>query len=72
MTETSKQPFDPDVGIRKRILERAKAITTEILTRFSIAADDLENDQHRAALGALDGLDNQIQALRSLLRLIDF
>ena len=72
MTEKNAQnPFDVDAAIRKRIIERAKVINTEILTRFALAADDLENNQHRAALGALDGLEDQIQTFRSLLRLFE-
>jgi len=72
VTETKSQnSFDVDAAIRKRIIERAKVINTEILTRFSLAADDLDNNQHRAALGALDGLEKQIETFRSLLRLIE-
>jgi hypothetical protein len=72
MTETNKepQPHDPDEAIRARVLERAKAVNSEILVRFQIAADDLEAGQHRAALGALDGIEAQLSTMRSVLLLL--
>jgi hypothetical protein len=62
---------DLDSAIRERILERAKKYNSEILKRFSIAADDLENNKHRAALGALDGIDSILQEFRTLLRMAE-
>jgi hypothetical protein len=72
MTEvpTNPTPDDPDAAIRERILERAREYNAEILQRFSIAAEDLANNKHRAALGALDGLDSTLQEFRTLLRLM--
>jgi hypothetical protein len=62
---------DPDDAIRDRIIARAKKYNAEILKRFSIAADDLENNNHRAALGALDGIDTTLLEFRALLRLME-
>ena len=72
MTETNTQPqlHDPDEAIRQRILGRAKTINAEILARLRIALDDLEAGQHRAALGALDGIEAQIGIIRSVLLLL--
>jgi hypothetical protein len=64
------QPHDPDEAIRKRVLERAKKINDEILSRLKTASDDLEAGQHRAALGALDGIEAQINIIRSVLLLL--
>jgi len=64
-------PADLDSAIRERILERAKRYNAEILQRFSIAGEDLANNKHRAALGALDGIDLTLQEFRTLLRLIE-
>jgi hypothetical protein len=69
-TNTQPQPHDPDEAIRQRILGRAKTINTEILARLRIALDDLEAGQHRAALGALDGIEAQIGIIRSVLLLL--
>jgi hypothetical protein len=69
-TNTETRPHDPDEAIRERILGRAKAINEEILARLSTAADDLEAGQHRAALGALDGIEAQIDTMRSVLLLL--
>jgi hypothetical protein len=72
MTETNKhpQPLNPDEAIRLRILERAKAINTAILARLTTAQDDLAAGQHRAALGALDGIEAQLNIIRSVLLLL--
>ena len=69
-TNTEAQPHDLDEAIRLHILERAKAINSELLTRLRIAAEDLEAGRHRAALGGLDGLERQIETMRSLLLLL--
>jgi hypothetical protein len=72
MTETNSHSHlhDPDEATRDRVLERAKAINAEILTRLRTAQDDLEAGQHRAALGALDGIEAQLNIIRSVLLLL--
>jgi|HubBroStandDraft_2_1064218.scaffolds.fasta_scaffold113912_2 hypothetical protein len=69
-TNTEPHPRDPDEVIRERIIDRAKAVNAEILDRLRIAADDLEAGQLRAALGALDGIEAQINIIRSVLLLL--
>ena len=70
MTKTKSQSRDPDEAIRERILSRAKAVNAQILDRLRIAADDLEAGEHRAALGALDGIEAQLTIIRSVLLLL--
>jgi hypothetical protein len=72
MTETNvhHEPRDPDEAIRKRVIERAMAINTKLLARLAMVADDLDVGAHRAALGGLDGLERQIETMRSLLLLL--
>ena len=72
MTETNahSEPHDPDEAIRERILVRAKTVNAEILARLRTAQDDLEAGQHRAALGALDGIEARITIIRSVLLLL--
>lgn len=72
MTETSTQPQQPDLdeALRRRILERAKAINAKLMARFSTAAEDLDVGQHRAALGGLGGVESHIHTLRSFLLLL--
>ncbi len=69
-TNTEPQPHDTDKAIRDRILERAKAINSELLTQLSFTAEDLDARHHRAALGGLDGVERQIGTMRSLLLLL--
>jgi len=70
MTKTKTQLPDPDEAIRERVLARAKTLNAEIIDRLRIAADDLEAGEHRAALGALDGIEAQLTIIRSVLLLL--
>jgi hypothetical protein len=74
MTKTNDQrrTLDPNEAIRQNILDRVKAINAELLTRLSVAASDLEDGHHLAALGGLDGMELQIEDFRCLLRLLNF
>jgi hypothetical protein len=69
-TNTEAQPHDLDEAIRLRVLDRAKAINSELLTRLRVAAEDLEAGRHRAALGGIDSVERQIDTMRSLLLLL--
>lgn len=72
MTEPNKnsQQHDADELLRKRVIERAMAINSKLLARLATVADDLDVGGHRAALGGLDGLERQIDIMRSLLLLL--
>ena len=70
MTETNTEPRDLDEAIRKRVIERAMAINTKLLARLATVADDLDVGGHRSALGGLDGIERQIETMRSLLLLL--
>lgn len=72
MTETNTQPTprDLDEALRKRVIERAMAINSKLLARLATVADDLDAGGHLAALGGLDGLERQIDTMRSLLLLL--
>lgn len=67
---TELRPPDPDEAIRERILERAKAISDKLFSRLGIVDDDLEKGMHRAAIGGLDGIEREIDTLRSFLLLL--
>jgi hypothetical protein len=71
MTNPKNSPTDPDEAIRERILSRAKGLTTEIAERVGIALSDLDAGRHRAALGALDGIERQLTIIRSVLLLLE-
>jgi hypothetical protein len=72
MTETNSQPQPPDLdeAIRQRILARAEAINGKLLARLVTVADDLDAGGYRAAIGGLDGLERQIETMRSFLLLL--
>jgi len=69
-TITQPQPHDFDEAIRKRVIERAMAINAKLLAKLATVADDLDLGGHRAALGGLDGLERQIETMRSFLLLL--
>lgn len=71
MTQPNNDTIEPDVALREAVLARAKVITAEFVNRFAIAHDELEAGRHRAALGALDGAENEFQNFRTLLRLLE-
>jgi hypothetical protein len=70
MTVPSTQSDDLDEVIRQRILERARVITTKLLSQLGTVADDVDAGGHRAALGGLDGIERQIATMRSFLLLL--
>lgn len=72
MTKPTKRPRPRDIDeeLRLRVLERAKTINANILSQLSTVATDLDEGAHLAALGGLDGLEQRIATLRSLLLLL--
>ena len=72
MTETNHQPqqLDPEELIRVRVFERVKAINTKLVSRLGTLADDLESGSHCGALGGLDGIEREIDTMRSFLLLL--
>jgi len=69
MTEINPQSPDIDEAIHRRIVARATEINAKLLARLTTAAEDLGLGRCRAALGALDGIEKQIHAMRTLLQL---
>lgn len=70
MTRSNETPH-PDEAIRERIFSRAKGLTTEVAERVGLALGDLDAGEHRAALGALDGIERQLSIIRSVLLLLE-
>lgn len=72
MTEPADQSQSAvlDAAIRERIIARATAINAKLLERLQTAADDLAVGGYRAALGGLDGMERQIDRMRSFLLLL--
>lgn len=61
---------DADAVIRERIIGRAKTLTTEIIDRLTVAVADLSDGKHLAALGALAGIEQELNTVRSILLLL--
>ncbi|MFP5234332.1 MAG: hypothetical protein ACLGSD_00395 [Acidobacteriota bacterium] len=67
---TPPHPPDPDAALRARIIERTKAINETLLARLKTVADDLDAGGHLAALGGLDGIEREVEQMRSFLLLL--
>lgn len=74
MTDRHNHPTqpdrDPDAALRERILEQATRRTTDIIDRLTVAVTDLGDGRHFAALGALDGIERDVNTVRSILLLL--
>ena len=72
MTETNLQRPTPetDDALRKLVLHRAREINGKILTSLAIVSDELDDNNYLGAIGGLDGLESEIQSMRSLLLLL--
>lgn len=70
MTGLQPKPIDPDEAVRNRVLERVKAINDALLARLHTVADDLNAGVHLAALGGLDGIEREVEQMRSFLLLL--
>ena len=64
------QPHELDEALRKLVIKRAMKINSTLLGRLAAVADDLDAGGHRAALGGIDGIERQIDTMRSLLLLL--
>lgn len=63
-------PGDIDALVRRHILARARAVSGKLLARLAAIADDLDAGRDLAALGGLEGIEREIQTLRSFLLLL--
>jgi len=72
MTKTIHFPPSDDLDkiIRKRVLDHAKALNTSAMERIAIVANHLDAGEHRAALGAMDGIEEVLATLRCFLLLL--
>jgi len=64
------QPHDPNEAVRKLVIARAAEINGRLLARLATVADDLDLGGSLAALGGLDGIDRDIDRMRSFLLLL--
>lgn len=72
MTEPNRNPQPPELddALRRLVLARASAINGRVLARLATVSDDLDAGGHLAALGGLDGLEREIDRMRSFLLLL--
>jgi hypothetical protein len=61
---------DIDVVLRRHIMARAPGINGKILALLGHTADDLDSGNGLAALGGLEGIERDVQILRSFLLLL--
>lgn len=64
------QPPDREAALRAYILDLAREMSRHLVMRLQVIHDDLKDNNHRAALGGLDGIERDINILRSFLLLV--
>lgn len=69
-TKAKTLPPDIDALLRRHILARAKGINGKLLALLATTSDDLDAGNGLAALGGLDGIERDVQTLRSFLLLL--
>ncbi len=69
-TNPNLPPPDIDALLRRHILARARGINGKLLAQLATASDDLDAGNGLAALGGLDGIERDVQTLRSFLLLL--
>ena len=62
--------LDPDLLLRQHIISRAKLVSGTLLERLVTATNDLGAGNGLAALGGIDGIERDVQTLRSFLLLL--
>ena len=72
MTPSDPQtpPRELNLAVKRLILARAAEINGKLLARLATVADDLDQGSHLAALGGLDGIEREIDRMRSFLLLL--
>lgn len=70
MTQSDRKVQPGDLRLRRLILAQAAEINGKLLARLAMVADDLDQGCPLAALGGLDGLERQIETMRSFLLLL--
>ena len=58
-------------AIRRLLFRRADLLTQHLLKRMADVASHIRSDDYRAVIGALDGLESDIQTIRTLMALMD-
>ena len=61
----------PTEAIRALLFQRAQVLNDHLLRRLADAAGHINNKEHRAVIGALDGLEADIQTIRTLMVLME-
>jgi hypothetical protein len=70
MNNPKPNQHDPDPALRQAVLEKATAINVKLQDRFQTVAEDLAAGEHLAAIGGLDGIECEINTMRSFLLLL--
>ena len=63
-------PQSPTKGIRSLLFRKAEAINERLLTRLQDAAGHLSRNENRAVIGALAGLEAEVELMRTFMVLI--
>ena len=63
-------PQSPTEAIRSLLFRKAELLTERLLTRLTDTASHLSKNEARAVIGALSGMESDIENLRTLMVLV--
>jgi len=63
-------PQSPTKAIRSLLFRKAKEINERLLTRLQDAAGHLSGNENRAVIGALAGMETEVERMRTFMVLI--
>ncbi len=64
------EPQSPAEAIRSLLFRKAKLVTERLLTRLTDTTSHLSKNEARAVIGALAGMESDIENLRTLMVLV--
>jgi hypothetical protein len=63
-------PQSPTKAIRSLLFRKAETINERLLTRLRDAADHLSRNEDRAVIGALAGMEGDVERMRNFMVLV--
>ena len=63
-------PSTPTETIRSLLFEKAASLNQQLLKRLTDVSDHISRGENLGVIGALEGLDSNLESIRTLMRLM--
>ena len=63
-------PSTPTETVRSLLFEKAESVNQQLLKRLSEASDHISKRETLAVIGAIEGLESDLETIRTLMRLM--